>query len=323
MHANVEAFISQARNLNQPAPVIGGGTGTSWLERATPEGFVLIDGIWSATAQMVGPRGLAIMTGVHIDHARGGVRALNANTYRTGEQTFIEAGFTAEEARGATERGVEAVLTAREIVGDPTLVAGCSIGSLDDSYKPTFRFTREQIYRDQYNHIAAAQAAGAELAIIDTLPSLEEIEEALAAANTLGMPAIVNVYGAEDGTILPDRARTPVNEAAYVAQSLGALAFGQNCLSPYKLRNGTRVLLADDRLTIPIAGFPQGYEEGCEENDAVAPDDYPHHVLTIVRASVRSGIRLTGGCCNVGPEDTARIVQITEEEAAFRTLQAA
>jgi homocysteine S-methyltransferase len=314
---NVANYVRQLWAPNAPAVVGDGGLGTTFRDEAALEGIQLVPVLWSATALLT-PRNRQILRGNHRDFNKavgeGAISVCIANSFRTQAHVFQAAGLSKREALQATRNAVEIALKARDDVGNPNIVVGFSQAPLDDCYNPTGRFSRKQLERGHLEHAEAAVEAGGELMVCETVPSKEEGEEALKAAQKIGVPAIISYYTSGDGTVLPTG--ESLADAAYGAEQLGAVAVGGNCIKPSKALRMAEFLTRLPNFHLPVTIAPQGYEAGCPEIDAnVSPEDYPAHIRKIIGQCLRLGVRGISGCCNVTPNDIEAMAIIAQGES--------
>lgn len=318
--SNVALLEERLRDPSSPAVVIDGGVGTSArdiLEQV--HGLKLEPGVWSATAQLSG-FGEAILHKVHSDFFAAGAAVAVANTFRTQVGTFLDAGYLREEAEEATDLAIRTAIKARNESGNPCGVVAASIAPIEDCYNPAEDLGEDKLYGLQYEQIAKVLGAGAEMLFIETMPSVAEARAALRAANAHDASAIVSFYYRdsrphETGLWLPNSGHESLSEAAKIAQDLGAITVGANCIRPSKGLSAVVSLVETDGLSLPVGTWVQGYEPRSPEVDDVSVDRYKDHVVSQVRQCIQLGARLVGGCCNVNADDIARIVAVADEEA--------
>lgn len=139
---------------------------------------------------------------------------------------------------------------------------------------------------------------GVDLIIIETMNDSYETKAALLAAKeNSDLPIIVtNAYG-EDGKLM-----TGASPAAMVAllEGMGVDALGANCsLGPKQLSGVADELLKYASVPVvlkPNAGLPRAVD-GKTVFD-VTPDEFAEELLEIIK----SGVRVSGGCCGTTPE---------------------
>ncbi len=266
------------------------------------DAFLLFDGAMGTQLQT---RGLAagelpellclthpeVVTDVHAAYVAAGADVVTTNTFganatKLGDAATVEEVFAAAVscARASGARYVAADL-------GPTgqLLAPMGPLAFDDAYE---LFTRQ---------VRAAEAAGADLFVIETMSDLAEAKAALLAAReNSSLPVLVTMTFEEDGrTFL---GATP-EVAALTLSSLGAAAVGINCsLGPAEV--APLVARMADWARCPLmvqanAGLPH-VEDGVTVYD-IGPDEF----ATAVVPMLESGVSILGGCCGTTPEHIA------------------
>lgn len=143
----------------------------------------------------------------------------------------------------------------------------------------------------------AAERAGADLIIIETMTDLAEIKAALVACReNTSLPVIATMTFDEDGRTFLG---TSPEVAAVTLEALGASAVGINCsLGPAELIPLARRMLAVTELPLIVqanAGLP--HVEGGRTVYDIGPEEYAESVRELVDA----GVGIIGGCCGTTP----------------------
>ena len=159
--------------------------------------------------------------------------------------------------------------------------------------------------------VRAAEAAGADLFVIETMSDLAEAKAALLAAREKSsLPALVTMTFEEDGRTFLG---TTPEVAALTLSSLGAAAVGINCsLGPAEV--APLVARMADWARCPLmvqanAGLPH-VEDGVTVYD-IGPDEFAAAVVPMLD----SGVSILGGCCGTNPGAHRR-----RARAALRSL---
>lgn len=266
------------------------------------DAFLLFDGAMGTQLQA---RGLAagelpellclthpeVVTDVHAAYVAAGADVVTTNTFganaaKLGDAATVEEVFAAAVscARASGARYVAADL-------GPTgqLLAPMGPLAFDDAYE---LFARQ---------VRAAEAAGADLFVIETMSDLAEAKAALLAAReNSSLPALVTMTFEEDGRTFLG---TTPEVAALTLSSLGAAAVGINCsLGPAEV--APLVARMADWARCPLmvqanAGLPH-VEDGVTVYD-IGPDEF----ATAVVPMLESGVSILGGCCGTTPEHIA------------------
>ena len=263
------------------------------------ERFLLFDGAMGTQLQA---RGLAAgelpellcltnpgeVTAIHTAYVTAGADVVTTNTFganaaKLGAAASVEEVFQAAVAcaRAARPRYVAADL-------GPTgqLLAPMGPLAFDDAYELFARQAR------------AADAAGADLFIIETMSDLAEAKAALLAVReNSDLPAVVSMTFAEDGRTFLG---TTPEVAALTLSSMGADAVGINCsLGPSEVIPLVERMLPWASCPVLVqanAGLPR-VEDGVTVYD-VGVDEY----VAAVERMLGMGVTIVGGCCGTTPD---------------------
>lgn len=150
--------------------------------------------------------------------------------------------------------------------------------------------------------VRAADAAGADLFIIETMADLLEMKAAiLAAKENSDLPIFATMTFGEDGRTFLG---TSPQIAAIVLSSLGVDVLGVNCsLGPNDLRPMVSEMLKASTVPVMVqanAGLPSIVDG--KTVFSVAPDEY----IEAVAAMVDEGVSVVGGCCGTNPDYIAK-----------------
>lgn len=263
------------------------------------EGFLLFDGAMGTQLQA---RGLAAgelpellcltkpeeITQIHAAYVAAGADVITTNTFganatKLGDAATVEEVFSAAVAcaRAAHPRYVAA-----DIGPTGQLLAPMGTLAFDDAY---------ELFAQQ---VRAADVAGADLFIIETMADLAEAKAALLAVKENStLPALVTMTFQDDGRTFLG---TTPEVAALTLSSLGAAAVGINCsLGPAEVAPLVKRMLPWASCPVMVqanAGLPR-VEEGVTVYD-VSPEEY----CAAVAKMLDSGVTIVGGCCGTTPE---------------------
>ena len=264
--------------------------------------FLLFDGAMGTQLQ---ERGLAAgelpellcltnpaeVTEVHAAYVAAGADVVTTNTFganadKLGDAASVEEVFSAAVAcaRAANPRYVAA-----DIGPTGQLLAPMGPLAFDDAYE---LFARQ---------VRAADAAGANLFVIETMADLAEAKAALLAVReNSDLPAFVTMTFQEDGRTFLG---TTPEVAALTLSSLGAAAVGINCsLGPAEVAPLVERMLPWASCPVMVqanAGLPR-VEDGVTVFD-IGADEYARAVAGILDA----GVTIVGGCCGTTPAHIA------------------
>ena len=263
------------------------------------ERFLVLDGAMGTQLQAAGlaagelPELLCItdpaaVTAVHAAYVAAGSEAVTTNTFganaaKLGDAARVEEVFAA--AVGCA-RASGARYVAADIGPTGQLLAPMGALSFDDAY---------ELFAEQAR---AADAAGADLFIIETMADILEAKAALLAVREHSdLPAIVTMTFGEDGrTFLGTAPET----AAATLDALGADAMGVNCsLGPAEVAPLLSRMIAQTARPVAVqanAGLPSVVDGRTVYS--IAPEDYARAVAPMLDA----GATIVGGCCGTTPD---------------------
>ncbi len=263
------------------------------------EDIVLLDGAMGTVLQQKGlpPGGKpellaltdpALLLSVHREYVAAGSQIIYANTFGASAPKLARSGHTVAEVVPA------AIAVAKEAAGRSAAVA-LDIGPLGELLEPMGTLTFEKAY-EYFREIAiAGAAAGADLAVIETMTDLYEAKAALLAVKeNTALPVFVTMSFEESGRTFTG---CTVASMARTLEGLGADAIGLNCsLGPDLLAPLLKELCENTRLPViakPNAGLPDPvtglYDMG------------PEAFAAALAPSLDAGVTIFGGCCGTSP----------------------
>ena len=227
-------------------------------------------------------------------YVEAGADCITTNTFNTNRLKLANAGATVAEVYAAAAANARAA-------GAP-LVAG-DIGPTGALLEPLGTLTFDEAFDIFSEQACAAEAAGCDLIVVETMADLLEAKAAvLAAVESTTLPVFATMTFGEDGrTFL---GTTPAI-AATTLSALGASAVGLNCsLGPTELAPLVGELAPHDRALVmaqPNAGLPR-IQDGETVFD-VGPDEFAQAMEAILDA----GAMVIGGCCGTTPDHIAAL----------------
>lgn len=227
-------------------------------------------------------------------YAEAGADCITTNTFNTNRLKLANAGATVAEVYAA------AAANAR-VAGAP-LVAG-DIGPTGALLEPLGTLTFDEAFDIFSEQACAAEAAGCDLIVVETMADLLEAKAAvLAAVESTTLPVFATMTFGEDGrTFL---GTTPAI-AATTLSALGASAVGLNCsLGPTELAPLVGELAPHDRALVmaqPNAGLPR-----IQDGETVF-DVGPNEFAQAMEAILDAGATVVGGCCGTTPDHIAAL----------------
>lgn len=227
-------------------------------------------------------------------YVEAGADCITTNTFSTNRLKLASAGATVAEVYAA------AAANAR-VAGAP-LVAG-DIGPTGALLEPLGTLTFDEAFDIFSEQACAAEAAGCDLIVVETMADLLEAKAAvLAAVESTTLPVFATMTFGEDGrTFL---GTTPAI-AATTLSALGASAVGLNCsLGPTELAPLVGELAPHDRALVmaqPNAGLPR-----IQDGETVF-DVGPNEFAQAMEAILDAGATIVGGCCGTTPDHIAAL----------------
>lgn len=206
--------MAGARPPSQQITLLDGPMGTALEAR----GVALPAPAWSALAVAERPDDVRA---VHQAWAQAGAQVHTVASFRTTRRALS----TTPWARRWEDLLQRAVRLCREGAGPGATVAG-SLAPLEDCWRPDLTPSPAECTSEHAELAQALAAAGVDLMLVETMPSVRELGAAVAAAAATGLPVWAAVSLGPEGDFLTTQ---QVRDAAAVAADAGASAFGINC----------------------------------------------------------------------------------------------
>ncbi len=248
---------------------------------------------------------------VHEEYIAAGADIIETNTFGANRLRLAKHGLEAK-VRDINFKAARLARDAREISGHPVFVAGAvgptgrMLASLGDVRPEDVRAA----FREQ---VEALLEGGVDLIILETLPDLMELREALLAVKAAcDLPVIAQMTFGRDGRTMGGE---PPDEVANVATQLGADVAGVNCgLGPQNALEVVEQMSANSSIRIsamPNAGLPRFTATSGKRY--VYPST-PEYFAEYTRKLVEAGANIVGGCCGTTPEHTAKMRESLDQE---------
>ncbi|MEE9288605.1 MAG: homocysteine S-methyltransferase family protein, partial [Bacteroidota bacterium] len=193
-----------------------------------------------------------IVERIHREYIEAGAEVIETNTfsanrYRLGTYQLDD------KVEAINLRGAE---IARRAAGDDCFVAG-AVGPTGKLLEPVGKLRRQDVRNAFKEQIEALLKGGVDLIILETFVSLQELDEAIAAATELtDLPIVAQKAFAEDGSILAGT--FPVEVVEHIIQK-GVDVVGANCtVGPQRMFSIIRSMYKDGVYLSaqPAAGIP-------------------------------------------------------------------
>lgn len=227
-------------------------------------------------------------------YVEAGADCITTNTFSANRLKLASTDATVAEVYAAAAANARAA-GARLVAGD--------IGPTGALLEPLGTLTFDEAFAIFAEQARAAEAAGCDLIVVETMADLLEAKAAvLAAVESTTLPVFATMTFGEDGrTFL---GTTPAI-AATTLSALGASAVGLNCsLGPTELAPLVGELAPHDRALVmaqPNAGLPR-----IQDGETVF-DVGPNEFAQAMEAILDAGATVIGGCCGTTPDHIAAL----------------
>jgi homocysteine S-methyltransferase len=300
--------------LGRGAILCDGAMGTLLYERGVP---------FDSCFDEVNLSQPTLVVDIHREYIAAGSEMIETNTFGANRFKLEQFGL-AGQVRQINMKAARNAREAREISGQPVLIAG-SVGPTGRTLPPIGTASPEQVRAAYREQIAALLEGGVDLLIVETIPSLVEMREALLAARDVSdLPIVAQLTFAQDG-------RTVSGNTSYeVVEELRAFApevIGANCsVGPRHtldvIRSMRRYAGSDLRLAgQPNAGWPM------DVGGRVIYPSSPEYFSDYARDAAELGLALIGGCWGTTPmhirsmRDALDALQIVEPETRRERIE--
>lgn len=237
-----------------------------------------------------------VLRDIHRAYIEAGADVIYACTFGANRLKLAGTGHTPAEVISAN------VQLAREAAGADALTA-LDIGSLGELMEPAGTLSFEQAYDCFKEMLLAGEAAGADIAVLETFTSLYEMKAAvLAAKENTSLPIVCSLtFDKNNRTFNGDS----VEAMACMLSALGVDAIGINCSpGPRGILPIMRELARHTNLPLLVkanAGLPDPETK----EYALKPAEFAAEM----REFAALGVQMLGGCCGTTPEYIAALKQ--------------
>ena len=290
--------------VRDPFTVIDGGLSTA-LELL---GADISGPLWTARTVIDDPD---LLERAHRSFVEAGADIIATASYQCGTKQFEAIGLSSKEARDAL---ASTTTIARRAVEGTSVAVAASVGPFGASlangseYNGRYGVEWQQVEDYHREKLAILVDSGADLIAIETIPLADEALLIAEILEELGAPPAWFSFGFADET--QTYGLDAVDKAVLsVAGYADLVAIGMNCTHP---RYVDSLLASMSELVsgIPLIVYPNHGREW----DAVARcwigDSMSISAVETVKRWVDLGARFIGGCCGIGPEDIAHLVNL-------------
>jgi methionine synthase I (cobalamin-dependent)/5,10-methylenetetrahydrofolate reductase len=236
-----------------------------------------------------------LIRAVHHEYLQAGAEIIETNTF--GANSFRLARHSlADKVRDINKTGAR---LAREAVKSFDVWVAGSVGPLGTRIEPLGKTSFEEARQAFREQIEALVEGGVDLLMLETFGYLEELHQAMLAANEVApnLPLVVQVTIDEDGNCLDG---SDPETFAPRLEEWGADVIGCNCsVGPVALLDAMERVRALTSLPLaaqPNAGIPRSVEG---RNIYLCS---PEYMASYARKFVAAGVRIVGGCCGTTPD---------------------
>ncbi len=262
----------------------------------------------------------ALVRAVHEEYLQAGAQLVETNTFGANRfrlQRFGLAGKVSEINKAGVELAREAVRSHKDKQAAHAWVAG-AVGPLGIQLEPLGKVSLEEGRHAFAEQIECLAEAKVDLLILETISSLAEAEQALAAAREVAphLPVVAMVTVDEEPRCLDG---TTPEQAAARLTAWGADAVGVNCSTgPAAVLSAVECMAAATHLPLfamPNAGVPRSVDG---RNLYLCS---PEYMGSFARKFLRAGVQVVGGCCGTTPAHTRAMRSFLRAEAAQKTAE--
>ncbi|MEZ4404829.1 MAG: bifunctional homocysteine S-methyltransferase/methylenetetrahydrofolate reductase [Kofleriaceae bacterium] len=242
---------------------------------------------------------------VHRDYVDAGALVVETDTFGANAIALARHGLADQMAT----LNKAAVKLARDAVAGRAYVAG-AVGPTGVRFAIASESERRRARMALAEQIDTLVVAGVDLILLETFPSILELELAIAVAKERGPRVPVVAQHVFDGAGQGDGGLSPAEVAERLIDA-GADVIGANCgTGPAELYTVATAMIGRGKPVVvqPNAGMPSAVEG---RTIYVAN---PEHFGVFARRLLKSGVRAIGGCCGTTPAHTRAML------GAFRML---
>jgi S-methylmethionine-dependent homocysteine/selenocysteine methylase len=296
--------MSEYPFVRDPFTVIDGGLSTA-LELL---GADIGGPLWTAQTVIDDP---ALLERAHRSFVEAGADIIATASYQCGTKQFESIGLSAQEARNAL---ASTTSIARRAVKGTSVAVAASVGPFGASQANGNEYTGRygvewQVVEDYHREkLQVLVDSGADLIAIETIPLADEALLIAEILEELGAPPAWFSFGFADET--QTYGLDAIDKAVLgIAGYADLVAIGMNCTHP-RYVDSLLVSMSELVSGIPLIVYPNHGREW----DAVARcwtgDSISISSVETLQSWVDLGARFIGGCCGIGPDDIAHLVNL-------------
>ena len=257
----------------------------------------------------------ALILSIHEEYLQSGAEILETNTFGANRFRLGRHGLASRTVE-INEAGVRLARQAAEHLKDKQAgdawIAG-SVGPLGVHLEPLGKTGLDEARAAFAEQIGALASAGVDMLMIETMPALNEAQQALLAAKDAapGLPVFAMITVDDDGNCLDG---SSPEHAASLLTEWGADAIGCNCSTgPSTVLTAIEAMRA--ATTLPLVAMPNaGMPRAVEGRNIYLCS--PEYMASFARKAIKAGVQYVGGCCGTTPN------HIRAMKSAIRAIEA-
>lgn len=251
------------------------------------------------------------VTDIHLQYYMAGANIVETNTFGANSVKMPQDIYSSHDIMvKAVSLAKEAAKKCHEQTGRDKLFVAASMGPTGKLMKPMGDLTFDKAYEGFKELAVAAEEAGADLALIETMTDLYEIKAAvLAVKENTQLPVVVSAMLDESGKLLTG---ADIKALCATLEGLRVDAVGINCgFGPKQIARFIPEYLSLTSLPMmvnPNAGMPKTDDNGDSYYD-MTPEAFAAELAPFAE----KGIFMLGGCCGTNPNHIRALVNAAKD----------
>ncbi len=230
-----------------------------------------------------------LIADIHRQYLESGAQVIYANTFGANAHKLMGTGLNTEQVIAAS------VAAAKDAAAPYDAFVALDLGPIGQLLEPAGLLTFQQAYDLFRQQAVAGEAAGADLAVIETMTDLAEVRAAvLAVKENTSLPVFVTMTFENTGRTFTG---CSPEAFAYTLSGLGVDAIGINCsLGPKEIFPIAQRMAACTSLPL-IVKANAGLPDPKDNSYAVTPELFAQQMEPFAQL----GVSVVGGCCGTTP----------------------
>lgn len=302
MNPQIESLF----NSNHPVVIDGGLSNV--LEA---KGCNLNHKLWTAKLIEENPE---VLIQTHLDYIKAGAQIIATASYQASFPGLNEEGYSSDDAEDIMIKSVELAQEAiRRSKSEDDILIAASLGPYGayladgSEYRGNYSISKDELIDFHAERLAFFNHSNADLLAFETIPSFEEAEVISDLLKESPKPAWVS-FSCHDDERINDG--TPLSAAAAIfSEHPKVFAVGINCTHPKYISS----LIDEIKGTVPskqVLIYPNSGEVYDASTKTWLALSEPLDFANLTKKWVSQGANMVGGCCRIGPEHIAKLVQL-------------